>query len=156
MADLLEYRGYHGTVQYSAEDGLLVGSVFGIRDSLNYHGRSIDEITQAFHSCVDGYLEMCAALEREPDKEYKGSFNVRISPELHRKAALEAERQGISLNQCVQNALEYALEIKPVIVIHRESSQQLTLRSSRQPFPIDRYSSNPIGPALKSTWQGAM
>lgn len=106
MANLLKYKGYHGSIAFSAEDNLLVGSVIGIRDSLNFHGSSIEEVTQSFHDSIDGYLEMCEALGRSPDKEYKGSFNVRISPDLHRQAALTAEEEGISLNQFIQQAIE--------------------------------------------------
>ena len=41
--------------------------------------------------------------------EYKGSFNVRISPELHRGISLQAAREGVSLNQYVSKALERSL-----------------------------------------------
>lgn len=59
MSDLLEYKGYHGTVGYSAEDEILVGSVVGVQDSLSYHGNTIDELEAAFRDCVDGYLNDC-------------------------------------------------------------------------------------------------
>lgn len=41
--------------------------------------------------------------------EYKGSFNVRIHPELHRRAALEAERGHMPLNQYVERAIRAAV-----------------------------------------------
>lgn len=44
MNSMLEYKGYHASVEYDAEDDILVGEVFGITDSLNFHGRSLDEI----------------------------------------------------------------------------------------------------------------
>ncbi len=43
---------------------------------------------------------------RPTHKSYKGSFNVRVSPELHRLAAQKARRKGLSLNQLVQEAIE--------------------------------------------------
>jgi len=39
---------------------------------------------------VEDYLETCKALGREPQKVYKGVFNVRIEPELHKKVYQEA------------------------------------------------------------------
>ena len=105
MSDLLEYKGYHGTVEYSAEDGILFGSVFGVNDSLNYHGKSLDELEASFQSCVDNYLALCAEFGKQPEREFKGSFNVRIAPELHRAAALSAAKEGCSLNQWVANAV---------------------------------------------------
>lgn len=109
MSDLLFYNGYHGTVHYNAEDNLLVGEVVGVQDSLNYHGNTIDEITESFQNCVDEYLEVCRLLGRDPDREYKGSFNVRLTPELHRQADLAAKKEGISLNQYVQDAIREKL-----------------------------------------------
>lgn len=106
MANILKYKGYIGTVEFNTDDNLLIGSVIGVQDSLNFHGNSIDEITQSFHDCIDGYLGMCEAFGRSPDKSYKGSFNIRLTPELHREAAIAAEGNGISLNQFIQNAIE--------------------------------------------------
>ncbi|MDY5775238.1 MAG: type II toxin-antitoxin system HicB family antitoxin [Lachnospiraceae bacterium] len=59
-----------------------------------------------FHQSIDNYLELCKQIGKKPEKEFRGSFNVRISPELHRKAALEAEKQKITLNQYVLRAIE--------------------------------------------------
>ena len=52
------------------------------------------------------YLELCRAQGVEPERAYKGSFNVRISPELHRKAAICAASRNISLNSLVEQSLE--------------------------------------------------
>ncbi len=111
MSNLIQYKNYHGKIEFSSDDGLFVGSVIGIRDSLNFHGTTVEEITQSFHDCIDGYLETCAAIGKSPDKEYKGSFNVRIKPELHYKAATRAEELGVSLNQFVADAIQLRLDV---------------------------------------------
>ena len=103
---MMEYKGYHAQVEYDADDGFFVGKVYGISDSLFFHGTSVKELEAMFHQSVDNYLQMCAETGKTPDREFKGSFNVRISPELHRKIALCAVREGISLNQYVVEALE--------------------------------------------------
>ena len=69
MIDLLQYKGYRGTVGYSVEDNLLIGSVVGVQDSLNYHGRTIDELEASFRDCIDGYLEDCRLI-RSSCKNY--------------------------------------------------------------------------------------
>lgn len=143
MGELLQYKGYHGTVDFDAEDKILVGSVIGVQDSLNYHGFSVDEITQSFHDCIDGYLEMCKAIGREPDKEYRGSFNVRISPELHRKIDIAAKDQGVSLNQYVQQSLEKSLcpEKKQQVFVYVAKSGKFNLKPMPSAFDADMYSS---------------
>ena len=44
-------------------------------------------------------------MEKEPDKSYKGSFNVRVSPELHREAAMKAFSENMSLNEFVEDSI---------------------------------------------------
>ena len=58
MADLMEYKGYHAKVEYDPDDKLLVGKVFGISDSLNFHAKDVDELEEAFHTSIDGYLKL--------------------------------------------------------------------------------------------------
>lgn len=106
---MMEYKGYHATMDYDAEEDVLVGSVFGINDSVHFEGRTVDEFRKMFEQSVDNYLAMCAEYGDEPDKEYKGVFNVRISPEKHRELSRLAAERHISLNQFVSNAIDLAL-----------------------------------------------
>jgi predicted HicB family RNase H-like nuclease len=112
MNDLLQYKGYFGSVQFSAEDEVFYGKIIGIEDLVNFEGSSVKELKKSFHEAIEDYLETCEALEKEPNKTYKGSFNVRIPSELHRTAALFAAMQNISLNDFVKTAIGYALHHK--------------------------------------------
>lgn len=112
MNSMLEYKGYHASVEFDTEDNLFIGEVFGINDSLNFHGTSVTELKEMFKQCIDNYLDLCEKIGKKPDKEFKGTFNVRIPPELHKKAALEAARQNITLNQYVIQAIKQSFETK--------------------------------------------
>ena len=70
-----------------------------------FDGLSVDELEQSFHAVIDEYLEDCQSLGKTPDKPFSGRFNLRISSELHRKAAIKASKEGISLNTLVEQAL---------------------------------------------------
>jgi len=109
MSKMMEYQGYHAQIEYDADDEIFVGKVYGIADSLNFHGSSVSELEAMFHQSIDNYLAMCKETGKSPDKEFKGSFNVRISPELHREISLQAAQEGITLNQYVLKALENSL-----------------------------------------------
>ena len=56
MNSMMEYKGYHATVAYDADDGIFIGEVFGITDSLNFHGESVAELETMFHQSIDNYL----------------------------------------------------------------------------------------------------
>jgi hypothetical protein len=48
---------------------------------------------------------------KEPEKPFKGSFNVRISADLHRRLALTASARGVSLNTLVENATQQTVSV---------------------------------------------
>lgn len=102
---MLEYKGYHADIQYDADDEILVGTIFGINDSVNFHGTSVSEVTEMFHRSVDHYLEVCKKEGKNPDKEYKGSINIRLIPDLHKEAALYALLHHTSINQVINDAV---------------------------------------------------
>ena len=105
MSNLLSYRNYNGTVEYSKEDGCLFGKVIGIKSLLSYEGNSVKELEQDFQEVIDAYLNDCRERNIEPEQPYKGTFNVRISPELHRNIAVYAMEHGKTLNAAVEEAI---------------------------------------------------
>lgn len=111
-SDMLKYKGYRASIGYDESDKIFVGEVFGLSDSLNFHGRSIEELENSFHECIENYLSICRQIGKEPQKEFSGSFNVRTTPQLHEKAAEYAFENGCSLNQVVSMAIEAFLSSK--------------------------------------------
>jgi predicted HicB family RNase H-like nuclease len=110
MKNTLTYKDYIGTVEYDADNELFFGTIQGIHDLVNFEGTSVKELKSAFEEAVDDYLETCEALGKTPNKTYKGSFNIRVTTELHRKAALIAAKKKVTLNVFVKWALAYAIE----------------------------------------------
>ncbi|MGZ0107164.1 type II toxin-antitoxin system HicB family antitoxin [Achromobacter sp. KK8] len=107
--DLLEYNGYFGSVQYSKEDQCLFGKIEFIDDMVLYDGSSVDELRAAFMEAVDSYLQSCAERGVEPDSTCKGSFNVRVGTDLHKRATRAARERQQSLNDFVKEAVESKL-----------------------------------------------
>lgn len=105
MNSMLEYKGYYASVTFDAEDNIFVGEVHGMSDSLNFHGTSVDELKEMFKQSIDNYLDLCEKIGKSPDKGFKGTFNVKIPPEMHKKAALEAAKQNMTLNQYIIQAI---------------------------------------------------
>ena len=109
MSNTMEYKGYIGSVEFSESDSLFYGKVLGIRALVSYEGANGGELVEDFHSAVDDYLSLCEAEGTQPEKAYKGSFNVRISPELHKRAVIAAMSERISLNTFVEHAIATAV-----------------------------------------------
>ena len=106
MSTTLEYKNYNGTVEFSAEDRVLHGTISGIRYNVSFEGESVASLEANFQGAVDEYLAFCAAEGKTPDLPYKGSFNVRVTRDLHKRAALYAAEHHKKLNKVVTEALE--------------------------------------------------
>lgn len=85
MNNTIQYKGYVGSVEFSEEDGIFYGKVMGIRSLISYEGESAGELLDDFHDAVDDYLKICKAEGKEPEVAFEGSFNIRLSPDLHKK-----------------------------------------------------------------------
>ena len=101
----LEYKGYTGSIEYSKEDDLLYGKVLGIKGLISYEGKTGQDLESDFKEAIDTYLSDCKQAGIAPEKPFKGSFNVRISPKLHQKAALLAMEDKMSLNNFVLESI---------------------------------------------------
>ena len=106
MNNTIQYKGYIGSVEFSEEDGVFFGKVMGIRSLISYEGSNAKELLDDFHEAVDDYLEMCKSEGKTPEVAFKGSFNIRISPDLHKKIYIYATAHQMSINKYIEETLE--------------------------------------------------
>jgi predicted HicB family RNase H-like nuclease len=107
--DFIEYKGYHGSVHFDVETETFYGKVEFIRDLVNYEATDAKSLIKAFQHSVEDYLADCITLGKNPDAPFKGSFNVRLTQELHREASLYALHHHDTLNGVIKKALRQFL-----------------------------------------------
>ena len=105
MGNILHYKGYIGSVEIDADEAILFGRVQGIREKLEYRAKDAERLIERFRQVIDDYLEACAQTERAPELPYKGSFNIRISPHLHRSLAIYAMQHKTTINRTIERIL---------------------------------------------------
>ena len=106
MNNIMEYKGYVGSVEFSEKDGLFYGKVQGIRSLISYEGTNAIELVSDFHNAVDDYLAVCDIEGIQPEIAYKGSLNVRFrNRDIHRRAAIYAITHEQSLNSFIEEAV---------------------------------------------------
>lgn len=108
MTAYLQYKNYHGTIEPQLDSNTLFGKVAFITDLITYEAKDLVQLKKEFETSVDDYLAFCEERGKEPSKPFKGSFNVRIDPNLHRAAAIAAK--DMSLNAFVAKAIESEVE----------------------------------------------
>lgn len=110
MKDMMKYKGYFGSVHFSDDDNLFYGKLEFIRALVSYEGTDVITLRRAFEEAVEDYLQMCHKTGKDPEKPFKGSFNVRVGPNLHQRVALNALSKGITINKYINDVLEKAVQ----------------------------------------------
>lgn len=143
MSKHLEYKGYIGSIEPNLDQNYLYGKILFINDLVTYTADNLVDLREEFVKSVDEYLTVCAELGDEPDQPFKGSFNIRVGPDLHRRAALDAAKTGITLNDYVKGAISMRLDLNSDHnnVIRHEHTHVITVRTQEKEFSSS-YSSN--------------
>jgi predicted HicB family RNase H-like nuclease len=131
---VLQYLEYQGEVVFD-EDHLVV-RILHIDDFITTNVDNASEAHAAFAELVDDYITSCRELGKEPCKPFKGSFNVRMAPKLHKQVAFAAAASGQSLNAYVVQAIEDQLHANEVDAISnsvaRTMAEYVMQRSQRR------------------------
>ena len=108
MINMMRYKGYSARIEYDDDDRIFTGRLAGIRDGVGFHAETVEGLREAFQEAVDDYVETCAKIGKAPQRSFSGQMMFRVSPEVHRRAAVAAELAGKSLNQWAQEVLDRA------------------------------------------------
>lgn len=105
----MEYKGYlAGPIDFDPDDGVFSGTVAGLVDVIHFTGSNATELLESFRGSIDEYLMICLEKGRTADKAFNGKILVRTEPDLHRKAAVRAAAEGLSLSQWISRQIDAA------------------------------------------------
>jgi len=102
----LTHDGYIAEIDLDEESGLLAGVVLNTRATLHFAGSTVEELKAAFVDTIKDYRDWCRTEGKEPEKPYSGTLSLHIPPDLHRRIAGKAAREGKSINAVIGEALE--------------------------------------------------
>lgn len=141
--DLLQYNGYEGTAELDMSRMVCRGKLLYIDDLVTYEASSPDALKQEFEAAVTDYLETCAQLGKAPQRPFKGLFNVRVPPALHKAAAMRATCDGVALNDVVVQALTAFLSVRA------EVDHRVTVTFEGSPTAVRTFAGSTSGAEIK-------
>ena len=104
---MMEYKGYLATVEYDDSVGLLHGEVVNAAPYpiVTFEASSVEELKSEFRISIDDYLAWCKEDGVEPQRPFSGKLNLRLGTDLHRRVAVSATRNGVSINSWIKDTL---------------------------------------------------
>lgn len=103
--NLMTVDGYRAKIEYDEEIDLFRGEILGLNGGADFYGKNPKELRTEFKKSLQIFLQVCKEKEIEPQRQFSGKFNLRITPELHKRLAIEAQAQGKSINTLAQETL---------------------------------------------------
>jgi predicted HicB family RNase H-like nuclease len=110
MKDFMHYKGYYGSVHFEDDALIFHGKIEFIRALVTYEATDAKGLRKAFEEAVDDYLHVCREQHIEPELPFKGSLNVRLGSDLHRRVAIAAEHHDLSINKFITQTLDQAVK----------------------------------------------
>ena len=105
----MKTKDFMKVVEWSEEDGCYIGSAPPLIGHC-CHGKTEEEVYRQLAVIVPDVIETYErrgfALPEAASKKYSGKFLVRMSPEVHKAAAIRAMLERRSLNSYIEAALE--------------------------------------------------
>ncbi len=137
--DILKYKDYEGTAELDMARHVCRGKLLFIDDVVTYEADHPEKLQAEFEAAVEDYLQTCIAVGKEPQRPFRGMFNVRVSPLLHRAASLRAVADAVSLNDVVVQALTAYVstrsEVHHTVRVTLVAQENLTTRTSTTTGP---------------------
>lgn len=126
--EIMKYKGQLGSIDIDMDSKTLYGKLLHIDDLVTYEANNPEDLEAEFKQAVDEYIADCEELGIEPNKPFKGSFNVRIGSDLHRQLAHKATELELSMNEAVAKAIKNFVEVGPDVVQHYHNHTQTIIR----------------------------
>lgn len=111
MKNIMKYKGYWAKIQYSDVDECFWGEIEGLKQSsISFEGTTVKELKKDFKDAIDHYVSACKANGLEPEKQAKGSLNIRLGVDLHNEVKMKSIEKNITINELIKEAVRLYLK----------------------------------------------
>ncbi len=108
LSNLLKYKEYHARIEFDSSADAFHGRVLGLRDVIDFFGRTPEELRGEFKNSVEEYLAWCEEEGEKPEKSWSGKLTIRPDEDLRRRLVIAAAATNQSVNKFVIGLLDRA------------------------------------------------
>lgn len=105
MKNIITLGDYSARIEFDPDTDMFRGEILGLSGGADFYGKTPEQLRAEFKKSLAFYLKTCTKKGIEPRKQYSGKLMLRVSPEVHERAALLAQAQGKSINAWIADTL---------------------------------------------------
>ena len=106
LNNLMKYKSYYARIDYDGSADSFHGRVLGVRDVIDFYGRTPEEVRAEFENSVEEYLAWCEEEGEKPEKTWLGKLTIRPDDDLRRRLVIAAAASNQSVNKLVVDLLD--------------------------------------------------
>ena len=105
-SNVMRYKGYVAEIGYDDSADAFHGRVVGMRDVIDFYGRTPEELRAEFKAAVEEYLAWCEEEGHKPEKTWTGKLTFRPTEEQRRRFTMAAAARRMSVNTWALSVLD--------------------------------------------------
>lgn len=106
----MKFGEYQAVISFDPDISMFRGEFIGLNGGADFYATSIAKLRKEGEISLKVFLDFAKEKNIEPRKRYSGQFVLRLRPETHKRYALLAKANDISLNQLLSKTLEQAAQ----------------------------------------------
>ncbi len=110
MKNVMQFGEYEAVISFDPEISMFRGEFIGLNGGADFYADSIQKLRKEGEISLKVFLDFAKEKNITPKKRFSGQFVLRLNPEIHKKYALLAKSNNLSLNQILARTLEEAVE----------------------------------------------
>lgn len=110
MKNVMKFGEYEAVISFDPEISMFRGEFIGLNGGADFYADSIKKLRAEGKTSLRVFLDFANEKKIPPKKRFSGQFVLRLKPEVHKKYALLAKANNISLNQMLSKTLEEAAQ----------------------------------------------
>ena len=108
MKNVMEINGYKALIAFDPDTNLFRGEFIDLNGGADFYAADVKSLQREGKVSLKVFLETCNEDGVEPHKNYAGKLMVRLSADIHQRAALSAAAHGKSLNAWLSDVVAQA------------------------------------------------
>lgn len=109
MKNVIDIDDHKAVVSFDPDTNMFRGEFINLSGGADFYASDVEKLYHEGRVSLRVYLNACRKKGIEPYRGFSGKFNLRLSPELHERAVLKSEAEGMSLNEWIVNTLKDAV-----------------------------------------------
>jgi len=111
MKNVMEINGVKAVIAFDPEINMFRGEFVGLNGGADFYSTDIDGLRREGETSLKVFLDMCAEEGVSPYRKTSGRLNLRLSQELHDKAATLAKASGKSVNAWIADVIRHTDDV---------------------------------------------